>query len=91
MSSRIKERLGMDPEADLDIWMIFKIVIGIDFYSEHGSKRNTLTDDTVVEKGKTAPASKHVILRGMRMRKSSDCIFTRRKEASRRVLCELYG
>ena len=25
------------------------------------------------------------------MRKSSDCIFTRRKEASRRVLCELYG
>ena len=90
MSSRIKERLWMDPEADLDIWLIFKIVIGIDFYSEHGSKRNT-TDDTVVKKGKTAPASKHVILRGMRMRKSSDCIFTRRKEASRRVLCELYG
>ena len=91
MSSRIKERLGMDPEADLDIWMIFKIVIGIDFYSEHGSKRNTITDDTEVEKGKTIPDSKHVILRGMRMRKSSDCIFTRRKEASRQVLCELYG
>ena len=91
MSCRIKERLGMDPEEDLDVWKIFKIVIGIDFYSEHGSKRNTITDDTVVEKGKTTPASKHVILRGMRMRKSSDCIFTRRKEASRQVLCELYG
>ena len=25
------------------------------------------------------------------MHKSSDCIFTRRREASRRVLCELYG
>ena len=56
MSSRIKERLGMDPEADLDIWMIFKIVIGIDFYSEHGSKRNTITDETVVEKGQDNPS-----------------------------------
>ena len=90
MSSRIKNRLGLDPEADLDIWLIFKIVIGIDYYSEHGSKRNT-TDDTVVKKGKKTSDSKHVILRGMRMRKSSDCIFTRRKEASRQVLCELYG
>ena len=91
MLSRIKNRLWMDPEADLDIWLIFKIVIGIDFYSEHGSKRNTITYDTEVKKGKTAPASKHVILRDMRMRKSSDCIFTRRIEASRQVLCELYG
>ena len=90
MSSRIKNRLGLDPEAELDIWLIFKIVIGIDFYSEHGPKRNT-TDDTEVKKGKTIPARKHVILRSITMHKSSDCIFTRRREASRRVLCELYG
>ena len=90
MSSRIKNRLGMDPEADLDIWMIFKIVIGIDFYSEYGFKSNT-TDDTVVKKGKTNLAEKHIILRELRVYKSSDCIFTRRKETSRKVLCELYG
>ena len=81
----------MDPEEDLDIWKIFKIVIGIDFYSEHVSKSNAITDDTMVNKGKINPTSKLVILKDMNMPKSSDCIFTIRRKSSRKVLCELYG
>ena len=91
MSSRLKNRLEMDPEVDLDIWKIFKKMIGIDFYSEYRSRNNTITDDRVLDRVKIIPASKHVILKGLRIHKSSDCIFTRRKEASHKVLIEVYG